>query len=57
MWDGINGSASMVLVITVFTIIIAGDILAGEFSSGTIKLLLIRPANRLKILIAKYISC
>ena len=56
MWDGINGSASMVLVITVFTIIIAGDILAGEFSSGTIKLLLIRPANRLKILIAKYIS-
>ncbi|MDR6550232.1 ABC transporter permease [Paenibacillus qinlingensis] len=54
LWDGINGSASMVLVITVFTIIIAGDILAGEFSTGTIKLLLIRPANRLKILIAKY---
>lgn len=56
MWDGINGSASMVLVITVFTIIIAGDSLAGEFSSGTIKLLLIRPSSRVKILIAKYIS-
>ncbi|GAA3412450.1 ABC transporter permease [Paenibacillus hodogayensis] len=54
MWDGVNGSAALVLVITVFTIIIAGDSLAGEFSSGTIKLLLIRPANRLKILIAKY---
>jgi ABC-2 type transport system permease protein len=56
MWNGVNGSASLVLVITVFTIIIAGDILAGEFSSGTIKLLLIRPASRLKILAAKYIS-
>ncbi|OAS18047.1 hypothetical protein A8708_27795 [Paenibacillus oryzisoli] len=56
MWDGINFSASLVLVITVFTIIIAGDSLAGEFSTGTIKLLLIRPANRLKILLAKYIS-
>lgn len=56
MWDGINFSASLVLVITVFTIIIAGDSLAGEFSTGTIKLLLIRPANRLKILLAKYMS-
>lgn len=56
LWDGVNGSASMVLVITVFTIIIAGDSLAGEFSSGTIKLLLIRPASRAKILVSKYIS-
>ncbi|TMV48705.1 ABC transporter permease [Paenibacillus mesophilus] len=56
MWDGVNGSAGLVLVITVFTIIIAGDSLAGEFSSGTIKLLLIRPASRVKILVSKYIS-
>lgn len=56
MWDGVNGSASMIIVITVFTIIIAGDSLAGEFSSGTIKLLLIRPASRYKILVSKYIS-
>jgi ABC-2 type transport system permease protein len=56
MWDGVNGSASMIIVITVFTIIIAGDSLAGEFSSGTIKLLLIRPASRFKILVSKYIS-
>ena len=56
MWDGVNGSASMMIVITIFTIIIAGDSLAGEFSSGTIKLLLIRPASRVKILISKYIS-
>lgn len=56
MWDGVNGSAGLTILITMFTIIIAGDSLAGEFSSGTIKLLLIRPANRLKILISKYIS-
>lgn len=34
----------------------AGDSLAGEFSTGTIKLLLIRPASRLKILLSKYAS-
>lgn len=56
IWDGVNGSASLMIVITVFTIIIAGDSLAGEFSSGTIKLLLIRPASRMKILVSKYIS-
>jgi ABC-2 type transport system permease protein len=56
MWDGVNGSATMMIVITIFTIIIAGDSLAGEFSSGTIKLLLIRPASRVKILVSKYIS-
>ena len=56
MWDGVNGSAQMMIVITIFTIIIAGDSLAGEFSSGTIKLLLIRPASRVKILVSKYIS-
>ncbi|NYE08860.1 ABC-2 type transport system permease protein [Bacillus niacini] len=56
MWDGVNGSAGMMIVITIFTIIIAGDSLAGEFSSGTIKLLLIRPASRVKILVSKYIS-
>ncbi|SDW97959.1 ABC transporter permease [Paenibacillus sp. CF384] len=56
MWSGINGSATLVILITLFMVIIAGDSLAGEFSTGTIKLLLIRPANRLKILISKYIS-
>ncbi|MBP3966651.1 ABC transporter permease [Paenibacillus lignilyticus] len=56
MWSGINGSATLVILITLFTVIIAGDSLAGEFSTGTIKLLLIRPASRLKILISKYVS-
>lgn len=56
MWDGVNGSAGMMIVITIFTIIIVGDSVAGEFSSGTIKLLLIRPASRTKILVSKYLS-
>ncbi|MDN3015902.1 ABC transporter permease subunit [Paenibacillus sp. BSR1-1] len=56
MWDGVNGSANMMILITIFTIIIVGDSVAGEFSFGTIKLLLIRPASRVKILVSKYIS-
>jgi ABC-2 type transport system permease protein len=56
MWDGVNGSANLMIMITIFTIIIVGDSVAGEFSSGTIKLLLIRPASRVKILVSKYIS-
>lgn len=56
MWSGINGSASMFILITLFTVIVAGDSLAGEFATGTIKLLLIRPANRVKILLSKYAS-
>lgn len=56
MWDGINGSAQLIILITLFTVIVAGDSLAGEFSSGTIKLLLIRPSSRLKILLSKYLS-
>jgi ABC-2 type transport system permease protein len=56
LWDGVNGSANLMIVITIFTIIIVGDSVAGEFSSGTIKLLLIRPVSRVKILVSKYIS-
>ncbi|MFD2615321.1 ABC transporter permease [Paenibacillus gansuensis] len=56
MWDGINNSAELIVLITLFTVIVAGDSMAGEFTGGTIKLLLIRPASRLKILISKYLS-
>lgn len=56
MWDSILNAASLVILITLFTVIVAGDSLAGEFSGGTIKLLLIRPNSRLKILVSKYLS-
>ncbi|MBJ6360233.1 ABC transporter permease [Paenibacillus sp. GCM10012307] len=43
-------------LITIFAVIIAAETVAGEFSTGTIKLLLIRPWTRSKILLSKYIS-
>jgi ABC-2 type transport system permease protein len=45
-----------VFLITMFSIIIGGGIVANEFSQGTIKLLLIRPSKRWKILLSKYIT-
>lgn len=52
----INSFNQLYSLIFVFTIIIAGGIVAGEFSGGTIKLLTIRPFRRWKILLAKYIA-
>ncbi|MCZ8517695.1 ABC transporter permease [Paenibacillus filicis] len=40
----------------IFAVIVAGDSVAAEYTWGTIKLLLIRPVSRGKILLAKYIS-
>jgi ABC-2 type transport system permease protein len=54
MWGPINILTDLVFLITLFVVIVAGDSLAGEFSTGTIKLLLIRPASRLKIMLSKY---
>lgn len=41
----------------ILAIMIAGGIVAEEFSRGTIKMLLVRPFERWKILLAKFISC
>lgn len=43
-------------LITIFTVVVAADSVAGEFSWGTIKLLLIRPWSRSVILLSKYLS-
>lgn len=57
MWD-VMSMESMVLfmLVTIFTVVIAAGGVADEFSTGTIKLLLIRPWSRSKILLSKYIS-
>ncbi|MCS7460732.1 ABC transporter permease [Paenibacillus doosanensis] len=47
---------SMSWLVFLFSVIVAGDSVASEFTWGTIKLLLIRPATRSKILAAKYVS-
>jgi ABC-2 type transport system permease protein len=55
VWGGVLNAANLIILVTIFTVVIAADSVAGEFSSGTIKLLLIRPASRSKILLSKYI--
>ena len=44
------------LFITVMVIMIAGTIVSEEFNKGTIKLLLVKPYSRNKILLAKFIT-
>ncbi|UJF34239.1 ABC transporter permease [Paenibacillus hexagrammi] len=56
MWGGVQNAANLIQFVTLFTVIIAGDMVAGEFTWGTIKLLLIRPASRSKILLSKYMA-
>lgn len=55
-WGYMTSSVNLISIITMFTIIIAAGIVAGEFSWGTIKLLLIRPVSRSKVLLSKYVA-
>lgn len=55
-WSYVNSSASLIILVTLLTVIIAADMIAGEFSWGTIKLLLVGPASRTKVMLAKYIA-
>ncbi|MFK7691605.1 ABC transporter permease [Paenibacillus sp. HJGM_3] len=56
LWGNVLTGAHLLTIVTIFTVIVAADSVAGEFSSGTIKLLLIRPVSRSKVLLAKYVS-
>jgi ABC-2 type transport system permease protein len=49
-------TATMTYLVTIFTVVVSADSVAGEFASGTIKLLLIRPWSRSSILLSKYVS-
>lgn len=52
----IKDNTMFISFVGLFTIIIAAGIVASEFSWGTIKLLLIRPLKRSKILLSKYLT-
>ncbi len=65
--ENINNSKSMngiyknffeeyTFLIIIIVIVISGSIVSEEFNKGTIKLLLIRPFNRTKILLSKYLT-
>ncbi|MDN7244243.1 ABC transporter permease [Planococcus shenhongbingii] len=55
-WEYVLENAMISSLLSLFTIIVAAGIIANEFQWGTIKLLLIRPISRTKILLAKYVS-
>lgn len=56
LWGFMNSATNLTSLVTLFTIVIAAGIVAGEFSWGTIKLLLIRPVSRSKILLSKFMT-
>lgn len=55
-WEYVLENAFLSSLVSLFTIIVAAGIISNEFKWGTIKLLLIRPISRTKILFSKYIS-
>ena len=52
----VDYGVSLMVVITLFTVIIAAGIVSTEFSTGTIKMLLTRPVTRAKVLTSKLIT-
>ncbi|MFS0822581.1 ABC transporter permease [Bacillus sp. 1P02SD] len=56
IWTYMGYAAEIVSLITLFTIVVGASSVASEFTWGTIKLLLIRPVSRAKILLSKYLS-
>ena len=55
-WSAMSLSTSLISLIGLLIIIIAGSCVANEFSQGTIKFLLINPVKRWKILLSKYFT-
>lgn len=55
-WDIFPQIMSIFILVSIFCVIIFSDIVASEFTWGTIKLLLIRPWKRSKILLSKLLA-
>jgi ABC-2 type transport system permease protein len=56
LWEFVSDTSNLIQFAGLFAIIIAAGIVASEFNWGTIKLLLIRPIDRGKILASKYLA-
>ncbi|MGG1677532.1 ABC transporter permease [Neobacillus sp. NRS-1170] len=56
VWSFVKDASALIILAGLFTIIVSAGIVASEFNWGTIKLLLIRPINRTKILTSKYLT-
>ncbi|RAV01995.1 ABC transporter permease [Paenibacillus sp. YN15] len=55
-WSALLASFGLVEMVMIFAIVMAADMVAGEYASGTMKLLLIRPRSRTEIWFSKYIA-
>jgi ABC-2 type transport system permease protein len=55
-WKFASTAENLSALLVAFIVVIAGDVVASEFSSGTIKMLLTQTATRTKILTAKYLA-
>jgi len=55
-WSALLTFSGLIEMVMIFAIVIASDMVAGEYTAGTMKLLLIRPHSRTKILFSKYIA-
>lgn len=55
-WGFVATAQNLSTLLIAFILVVAGDIAASEFSTGTIKMLLTQTATRTRILVAKYLS-
>lgn len=53
-WGNLLNTTGVLTVLSIIMLIVAGQIVAGEFAGGTIKFLLINPVKRGKIITSKY---
>jgi len=56
LWGSVTQTTSLISLVSLLSIIISAGIVAGEFITGTIKLLMIRPPKRWKVLLSKYLT-
>lgn len=56
LWSVFAACKTLIKLVGVMCIVIAGSIIASEFSQGTYKFLLMSPAKRWKILVAKFVT-
>lgn len=55
-WSFVNATLNVSVILIAFIAAVVGDIMAGEFSSGTIKMLLTQTSTRSRIFASKYLA-
>lgn len=56
VWTFVRDAEQIISFVGIFVIVVAAGMVSSEFSWGTVKLLLIRPISRTKILLSKYLT-